>query len=161
MADAASPEGAKARVVVAPYGSQTAADALAHGKNVLTVSGWDGKSNVSLGWWSMGNQVGTALAKGHPALAGLPHEGALTPLLFRVVKEGAHAMSRKDLAVASPVIVGEGKKDCFLKNQLFQVLKNQKNFLDFHFFQHQILISIRHFRQTLHNSIQVYLFLSI
>ena len=114
VADAASPEGAKARVVVAPYGSQTAADALAHGKNVLTVSGWDGKPNVSLGWWSMGNQVGTALAKGHPALAGLPHEGALTPLLFRVVKEGALALSRKELMVASPIIVGEGKKDCFL-----------------------------------------------
>ena len=114
VADAASPDGAKARVVVAPYGSQTAADALAHGKNVLTVSGWDGKPNVSLGWWSMGNQVGTALAKGHPALAGLPHEGTLTPLLFRVVKEGALALSRKALTVASPIIVGEGKKDCFL-----------------------------------------------
>ncbi|MBQ6330737.1 MAG: hypothetical protein IJI35_17090, partial [Kiritimatiellae bacterium] len=114
VADAASPDGAKARVVVAPYGSQASADALAHGKRVLTVSGGGGKPNVSLGWWSMGNQVGTALAKGHPALAGLPHEGALTPLLFRVVKEGAHAMSRKDLTVASPVIVGEGKKDCFL-----------------------------------------------
>ena len=114
VADAASPEGAKARVVVAPYGSQTAADALARGKNVLTVSGWDGKPNVSLGWWSMGNQVGTALAKGHPALAGLPHDGALTPLLFRVVKEGALELSRKKLTVVSPVIVGEGKKDCFL-----------------------------------------------
>ena len=55
----------------------------------------------------MGNQVGTALAKGHPALAGLPHEGALTPLLFRVVKEGALALSRKELMVASPIIVGE------------------------------------------------------
>ena len=114
VADAASPEDAKARVVIAPYGSQTAAEALARGKNVLTVSGWDGKPNVSLGWWSMGNQVGTALAKGHPALAGLPHEGALTPLLFRVVKEGALGLSRKELTVASPVIVGEGKKDCFL-----------------------------------------------
>ena len=114
VTDATSPEGAKARVVVAPYGSQAVADALAHGKNVLTVSGWDGKPNVSLGWWSMGNQVGTALAKGHPALAGLPHEGALTPLLFRVVKEGAFELSRKELTVVSPVIVGEGKKDCFL-----------------------------------------------
>ena len=99
---------------VSNFSNPSNADALAHGKSVLTVSGGDGKPNVSLGWWSMGNQVGTALAKGHPALAGLPHEGALTPLLFRVVKEGAHAMSRKDLAVASPVIVGEGKKECFL-----------------------------------------------
>ena len=114
VADAASPEGAKARVVIAPYGAKTAADALARGQNVLTVSGWDGKPNVSLGWWSMGSQVGMALAKDAPALAGLPHEGALTPLLFRVVKEGAYGLSRKELKVATPIVVGEGKKDCYL-----------------------------------------------
>ena len=114
VADAVSPEGAKARVVIAPYGAKTAADALARGQNVLTVSGWDGKPNVSLGWWSMGSQVGMALAKDAPALAGLPHEGALTPLLFRVVKEGAYGLSRKELKVATPIVVGEGKKDCYL-----------------------------------------------
>ena len=38
----------------------------------------------------------------------------MTPLLFRVVKEGALELSRKKLTVVSPVIVGEGKKDCFL-----------------------------------------------
>ena len=114
VADAASPVGAKARLVIAPYGSKTAMDALACGQNVLSVSGWDGKPNVSLGWWSMGNQVGTALAKDAPALAGLPHGGVLTPLLFRVVKEGAYELSRKDLKVVTPIVVGEGKKDCYL-----------------------------------------------
>ena len=114
VVDASSPAVAQARVVVAPYGSKTAEDALARGQRVLTISGGDGKPNVSLGWWSMGNQVGTALAKGHPALAGLPHEGALTPLLFRVVKEGAYELSRKELRALSPAIVGEGKKDCYL-----------------------------------------------
>ena len=114
VSDAASPEGAKARVVIAPFGSKTAAEALARGQGVLTVSGWDGKPNVSLGWWSMGSQVGMALAKDAPALAGLPHEGSLTPLLFRVVKEGAYELSRKELKVAAPIVVGEGKKDCYL-----------------------------------------------
>ena len=114
VTDAASPNGAEARVVIVPYGSKAAVDALMRGQNVLTVSGWDGKPNVSLGWWSMGNQVGTALAKDAPALAGLPHDGALTPLLFRVVKEGAYGLSRKELKVATPIVVGEGKKDCYL-----------------------------------------------
>ena len=62
----------------------------------------------------MGSQVGMALAKDASALAGLPHEGALTPLLFRVVKEGAYELSRKELKVAVPIVVGEGKKDCYL-----------------------------------------------
>ena len=114
VADAAAPSAREARVVVAPYGSKTAEEALARGQRVLTISGGDGKANVSLGWWSMGNQVGTALAKGHPALSGLPHEGVMTPLLFRVVKEGAHPLSAKDLELAAPIIVGEGRKDCYL-----------------------------------------------
>ena len=114
VVDAASADGAKARVVIAPYGSRTSADAIARGQRVLTVSGGDGKPNISLGWWSMGNQVGTALAKGHPALAGLPHEGSMTPLLFRIVKEGAYALSRKGMAVSTPIIVGEGREGCYL-----------------------------------------------
>ena len=114
VADAASAEGAKAQIVIAPYGAKTAVEALVRGQNVLTVSGWDGKPNVSLGWWSMGSQVGMALAKDAPTLAGLPHEGALTPLLFRVVKEGAYGLSRKELKVVAPIVVGEGKKDCYL-----------------------------------------------
>ena len=103
-----------ARIVVAPYGSKTASDALAQGKNVLTVSGGDGKPNVSLGWWSMGNQVGTALSRECPALDRLPHEGVLSPLLFRTVKEGAHPLSVGDLTLIEPMIVGEGRKDCYL-----------------------------------------------
>jgi len=114
VVDAASPAAARSKIVIAPYGSKTAADALARGQRVLTVSGGDGKPNVSLGWWSMGNQVGTALAKDCPALVGLPHEGVMTPLLFRIVKEGAHSLSSKDLKVATPFIVGEGRKDCYL-----------------------------------------------
>ena len=114
IVDAASPAAAQSRIVIGPYGSKTAADALADGRRVLTISGGDGKPNVSLGWWSMGNQVGTALAKDCPALVGLPHEGVMTPLLFRIVKEGAHPLSSKDLKVAMPFIVGEGRKDCYL-----------------------------------------------
>lgn len=103
-----------ARIVVAPYGSKTAANALASGKRVLSVSGGDGKPNVSLGWWSMGNQVGTALSRKCRALNGLPHDGVLNPLLFRIVKEGAYPLSSGDVTLVEPMIVGEGRNDCYL-----------------------------------------------
>ena len=70
---------ARAKVVVAEYGTLLAAEALARGQRVVTLAGTEGKPNVSLGWWWMGRQVGTALAQ-HPALAALPHEGVLSPL---------------------------------------------------------------------------------
>ena len=114
IVNAASQDAAKARVVVAPFGSQTAQEALSRGQHVLTISGGDGKPNVSLGWWSMGNQVGTALSRTSRMLANLPHEGVMTPLMFRIVKEGAHPLSAKSLEIAEPVVVGEGKKDCYL-----------------------------------------------
>ena len=114
VVDAASSDATKAHVVVAPFGSKTAQAALLRGQHVLTISGGDGKPNVSLGWWSMGNQVGTALSRTSRMLANLPHEGVMTPLMFRIVKEGAHPLSAKDLEIAEPLIVGEGRKDCYL-----------------------------------------------
>ncbi len=119
IVDAASPDAMKARILVLPHGvgkesRPATAAALARGQRVLEVSGWDGKPNVSLGWWSMGNQVGTALSRESSVLSGLPHEGVMTPLLFRVVKEGAHPLSAGGMEIAEPIIVGEGRKDCYL-----------------------------------------------
>ena len=41
-----------------------------------------------------------------------------TPLhrdnFVKLVKEGAYELSRKDLKVVTPIVVGEGKKDCYL-----------------------------------------------
>ena len=81
---------------------------------MLTVSGGDGKPNISLGWWSMGEQVGTALSRKCRVLDGLPHEGAMDPLLFRIVKEGALPLSAGDVKLVEPMIVGEGRNDCYL-----------------------------------------------
>ena len=115
VADAASADASKARIVVVPHGDGKAeAAALARGQRVLAVSGWNGKPNVSLGWWSMGNQVGTALSRESQVLSGLPHEGVMTPLLFRIVKEGAQPLSAGGADLAVPIIVGEGRKDCYL-----------------------------------------------
>ena len=103
---------AEADVVIVPYGSQAAADALARGQKVITLRGMDGKANVSLGWWWFGSQVGTAFAK-HPALGALPHEGYLSPLLFRVLKQGL-PLPYKGLDRRDMIAVGEGGDACYV-----------------------------------------------
>ena len=102
----------EAKVVVAAWGSAEAAAALDRGQRVVAIGPATGGANVSLGWWSMGEQVGMALAR-HPALGDLPHEGFLSPLLFRIVKHG-RKLPMKGLALDDLIVVGEGGADCFL-----------------------------------------------
>ena len=106
-------DAARAKVVVAAYGSPLAAEALARGQRVITLAGMNGKPNVSLGWWWMGRQVGTALAK-HPALAALPHEGVLSPLLFRLVLDSGRPLPYAGVTQDDMLIVGEGGSLCYL-----------------------------------------------
>ncbi len=106
-------EAARAKVVVAPYGSPLAAEALARGQRVIMLAGTKGKPNVSLGWWWMGRQVGTALAN-HPALAALPHEGVLSPLFFRLILDTGKSLPYAGLAQDDMLIVGEGGNNCYL-----------------------------------------------
>jgi len=101
----------KKGVVIAASDSPEAKAALEKGAKLITIDGADGKTNVSLGWWYMGKQVGTAL-KDHPALAGIPHEGALTPLLFRIVKDKGLALPALGLKGDDLIIVGEGGEQC-------------------------------------------------
>ncbi len=86
--------------------------ALAAGKRVLLINGTSGKPNVSLGWWSMGNQVGTAFAK-HPALGDFPHNGTLSPLSFRILKQGK-PLPFEGLQPDDMLVVGEGGGGYFL-----------------------------------------------
>ena len=104
---------ARAKVVVAEYGTPLAVEALARGQRVVTLAGTEGRPNVSLGWWWMGRQVGTALAQ-HPALAALPHEGVLSPLLFRLVLDSGKPMPYAGLAQDDMLMVGEGGEMCYL-----------------------------------------------
>ncbi|MBQ7189414.1 MAG: hypothetical protein IJR99_08385 [Kiritimatiellae bacterium] len=106
-------DAARAKLVLAEYGSQMAADALARGQRVIVVAGETGRPDVSLGWWWMGNQVGTALAN-HPALSALPHEGYLSPLLFRMILNKGRQLPLTGLSQDDMLIVGEGGQHCFL-----------------------------------------------
>ena len=106
-------------VTIAGEGSAEAERALAEGRPLVSVGKAEGRPNVNLGWWWMGAQVGTAI-RPHRALGAFPHEGALSPLMFRILKRG------KELPVAgvSPdemVIVGEGGEMCYLYLAVRQV----------------------------------------
>ena len=102
----------EAKVVVADADSSEANAAERRGQRVLAIGPVDGRPNVALGWWFMGDQVGTAIAD-HPALSGLPHEGYLSPILFRIMKRGRRLVpglfDEKDM-----LVVGEGGSDCYV-----------------------------------------------
>lgn len=104
---------ATAAVVIAPYGSALAAEALARGQRVVAVGPATGEPNVKLGWWSLGSQVGTVF-RDHPALAGLPHNGILNGLFFRILKQGGRQLPLGGCTEKDLIAVGEGAHACFL-----------------------------------------------
>ena len=101
-----------AQTVIVLRDSELEAQALREGKNVISLSGQFEKSNILLGWWWMGSQMGSVL-NDHPWLDGFPHQGVFSPLLFRIGKGGLKlpvaGVAEKDL-----VMVGEGHEACYL-----------------------------------------------
>ena len=130
-------EAEQAAIIVAEEGSQLLAAASKRGQRILSLGDVDrsplGKcrlwevgreidaaaqeayrtpsQDVSLGWWSMRNQVGTAL-RNHPALALLPHEGFLSPLLFGMIGKG-RKLPFAGADAGSLIIVSEGRDICY------------------------------------------------
>jgi hypothetical protein len=95
-----------------PLGAPEVGPALAAGKRVFLINGAAGKPNANLGWWSMGSQVGTAFAK-HPALGDFPHDGTLSPLAFRILKQG-WKLPLAGMLPEEMMVVGEGGDGYFL-----------------------------------------------
>ena len=102
----------EAEVVIAPYASPLACEALARGQTVIALSNQGGEPNVKLGWWWMGSQVGTAFLD-HPVFGNLPHEGVLNELFFQIVKQG-RALPLSGLSKEDLFAVGEGGTACYL-----------------------------------------------
>ena len=104
---------AEAKIVIADFGSSEVAAALARGQSVIEVGGMEGKPNVRLGWWFLGDVVGATFDTAHPALARLPESSVLSPLHFRIFKKGLKlpvaGFGREALAVT-----GEGASGCYL-----------------------------------------------
>ena len=106
-------EAGRRGVVIAGSGTPEAKAALAQGRNLVTIDGADGEPNISLGWWWMGEQVGTAI-RNHPALGDFPHDGFMTPLMFRLVNKKGLALPADGIDPKDMIIVGEGGEKCFL-----------------------------------------------
>lgn len=102
----------EAKVVVADFGSPEVAAALRRGQSVIEIGGQDGKPNVELGWWFLSGIVGAVFETESPLLRHLPESKVLSPLHFRIFKQGLHlpipGFSSADLAVVS-----EEGKGCF------------------------------------------------
>lgn len=116
-------EADKAQVVLAPWRSDMAVRALALGKRVLTYARCEGEPNVSLGWWQMGDQVGTALRR-HEVFGLLPHDGHLDRQLFRVLKTGER-LPMPGLKPEDMFMVGEGGSSCFVYLAQANLLKGK------------------------------------
>lgn len=107
-----TPEAEKAGLLISRFGAPDVGAALAAGRRVILINGTEGQPNVNLGWWWMGNQVGTAFAR-HPALGDFPHDGALSPLSFRILKQG-RPLPFAGILPDEMIVVGEGGQGYFL-----------------------------------------------
>jgi hypothetical protein len=113
LAATGNPDATQTPVLISFLGSADVEPALAARKRVLLINRTTGKPNVRLGWWSMGEQTGTAFAR-HAALGDFPHEGYLSPLTFRILKSGRRLPSLPGLRPDDMFIVGEGLDSYFL-----------------------------------------------
>ena len=68
---------------------------------------------MSLGWWSIGNQTGTAMLR-HPVFGDFPHAGHLSPLWFQIVRVAPLLRSEDKFRGVEPLMVGEGKDGYFV-----------------------------------------------
>jgi len=87
---------------------RSAQQAAAAGKRVLLIkraSTQTAHATFRFGWWLKSHQTGTALAD-HPAFGSFPHEGYLSPLLYRLINraEGLGPAHRK----ADKLMLGHG-----------------------------------------------------
>jgi len=100
-----------AEVVVAPPESPEAEAARKAGKRLISIAGIAEPVRITLGWWWMGKQMG-AVFRDHSALGRLPREEFLSPLYFRIMRDGGaklSADSRKD----ELIVYGEGGEACY------------------------------------------------
>lgn len=108
-----SPESKDAELVIGPASHPATAQAIAEGKRVLILGDAGGPPNVSLGWWWIGDQTGTAFAD-HPGFGDFPHDGFISPLWFRLIKRGLPISGDGAFGKMEHLAVGEGRNDYFL-----------------------------------------------
>ena len=117
---AGTPEAKNATMVIGSWDHPALLEANKAGKRALMLGPAGGDPNVKLGWWAMGNQVGTAFAK-HPAFGDFPTTTSISPLWFRLIKQGMPLPIDPKFGRFEHLSVGEGK------TQYFTYLTQKKN----------------------------------
>jgi len=112
IAKAGTAEANAARLVIGSWDHPALLESVRKGKRGLMIGPADGKPNVTLGWWWLGNQIGTAFAD-HPAFGDFPHDGRLSPLWFRLIKRGLPLPIDPKFGQLDYLAVGEGQKQYF------------------------------------------------
>jgi len=107
LARSGTPEGDAASVLIASDGDPEALAALGGGRKVVLLDRCGAPDNTHLGWWLLGNQTGTAMAR-HPAFGDFPHDGFLSPLWSRMVKRPELLQPDDGFCGAEPLMVGDG-----------------------------------------------------
>jgi hypothetical protein len=108
-----TPEGKEATTVIGTSLHLGTQNAIVKEKRVLILGDASGEPNVRLGWWWIGDQVGTAFAK-HPVYGNFPHNEYLTPLWFRLIKRGMPISSEMPFEKLEYLSVGEGRNNYFM-----------------------------------------------
>ncbi|MBN2292756.1 MAG: hypothetical protein JXM70_10045 [Pirellulales bacterium] len=107
-----SKEAANTKLVVAASLDESGVvDALDRGCCVVCLSlpGYNLISpGVSLGWWQITNQTGTAIAR-HPAFGDYPHEGYLDQGMFRLIHKAEKLDPGHKFRNVEPLMVGIGR----------------------------------------------------
>ena len=116
---ASTPEAASAQVILGSWDHPDLLAAVEQGKRGLMIGPAEGAPNIELGWWWLGDQLGTAFAN-HPAFGDFPHNGVLNPLWFRLIKKGL-PLPLTNYGEFEYLAVGEGQ------TQYFAYIMEKKN----------------------------------
>lgn len=113
MARAGTKDAETAQLVIGSWDHPDLIEASRNGKRAIMIGPAEGEPNIRLGWWLLGNQVGTVFAR-HPVFGDFPHDGKLTPLWFRLIKQGLPLPVDPKNGEIQPFAVGEGQKQYFI-----------------------------------------------
>lgn len=112
LVKAGTPEAVSTKLVIGSWDHPELLAAVEQGKRGLMIGLAEGKPNISLGWWSLGDQIGTAFAD-HPVFGDFPQNGTLTPLWFRLIKKGLALPIEPRYGAFKYFAVGEGQTQYF------------------------------------------------
>lgn len=112
LAGTDKPEADAATLVIGSWDHPALLEHVGKGKRALMIGSAEGKPNIDLGWWSLGEQIGTAFAD-HPVFGDFPHDGRISALWFRLIKQGIPLPIDPKLGEYNYLAVGEGKTKYF------------------------------------------------